>query len=194
MAAAYNIDLQADEVYSIVTAWRSTHENITKLWKRVQAAAAKSIENPGDVFSVNKVSFLTDPNNNFMYLKLPSGRTLFYHKPQVYNDDQGRQQIAYQGQHQQSKAWVSLDTYGGKLVENITQAVARDILFNSYYTAMDSGIDIVLRVHDELVAEVYEEDAEKLKKLLCLIMSAPPPWAKDLPLAAEGYSSFRYRK
>jgi DNA polymerase len=194
MAAAYNIDLQAHEVYSIVTAWRSAHEKITKLWKLTQAAAVKSIKNPGDVFSVGKVSFLTDPDKSFMYLKLPSGRTLFYHKPYLYNDEEGRQQIAYQGQHQQSKKWVSLDTYGGKLVENITQAVARDILFNGYYTAMEAGIDIVLRVHDELVAEVFEEDSEKLKELLCLIMSAPPPWAKGLPLAAEGYSSFRYRK
>ena len=119
---------------------------------------------------------------------LPSGRTLCYPSPRV--DDQ---KITYMGVAQYSRKWERLNTYGGKLVENVTQAVARDVMAAAMPAIERAGYRIVMTVHDEIVTEAPDE-ARFHEDELAELMATPPRWAPELPLAAAGFQSYRYRK
>jgi DNA polymerase len=119
----------------------------------------------------------------------PSGRWLNYQNPRI--DANGS--ITFKGVHQNSKKWVDINTYSGKLVENLTQSVSRCLLASSFQPIEDAGYEIVLTVHDEIICETPDSpefNAEHLAKL----MSAGTGWSEGLPLAAAGFECYRYRK
>lgn len=186
MARIYGLDLPEHEVLRIVRGWRERNPNIVRLWYDLEDAAISAARTPGVTVSIGRLRLRRD--GNWLRLGLPSGRALCYPSPKVSD---GR--LSYMGMNQYSRKWERIDTYGGKLAENATQAVARDVLACGMLAAEEAGYEIVLSVHDELVAEVADE-ARFTAAGLIEIMIDNPPWADGLPLAADGEEMRRYRK
>lgn len=171
---------------SFKRAWRYGHPNISAWWKEIDEAARLAIANKGVEFQARKVSFRR--NGNWLLCTLPSGRKLSY--PGIAMDEG---QITYMGVNQFSRKWSRLKTYSGKLAENITQAVARDVLAANMPRIERAGYEIVLSVHDELICETPNTKAYD-HGTLSMLMATPPSWALSLPLAAAGFETLRYKK
>jgi len=167
--------------------WRRGHPQTTTLWKKARELARDAIESPGRTLAYRALTF--DRHRNWLRIRLPSGRFLCYPHPRVDTDGA----VSYMGMNQYTKRWQRIGTYGGKLVENITQAAARDVLMQSQPRAEAAGYEIVLHVHDELITEV-PDTPEFTAAGLGAILAAVPAWAPGLPLAAGGYETHRYRK
>lgn len=134
-----------------------------------------------------------------MTIQLPSGRKLFYYGPKFKDKKIGRSTmptrvLCYQGVVQETKQWGEIDTYGGKLTENIVQAISRDLLGNSMLNLEANDYHPVCHIHDECLVEVPEENAKEYYEEMVYIMSTPPDWASDLPLRADGYTTPFYLK
>jgi DNA polymerase len=168
--------------------WRRACPMTRQLWYDLEDAARAVIGAPGTTVTVGRVTF--DRAFAWMRIRLPSGRYLCYPSPRV-DEDSGK--ISYMGTNQYTRRWQRIDTYGGKLAENITQAVARDVLASAMQPAEDAGFKIVFHVHDELVCEVPDSPEYGLEQLTDII-TANPWWADGLPLSAGGFESHRYRK
>lgn len=172
---------------SLKRLWRRAHPAIVDLWKNCEDAARSAINNPGRVFEVQRLKFRAVPG--WLQVRLPSGRNLCYPAPRV--EDGG--QITYMGLDQYTRQWKRLGTYGGKLVENFTQAAACDQLAYCLPAIEAAGYLPVLLVHDEVVTETPDDprfNADRLAEL----MTADLGWNKGLPLAAAGYETYRYKK
>jgi DNA polymerase len=189
MARLYGLDLPEAEVLKIVRAWRARHPKTVNLWYVLEATAHDAVRNPGVTLDCGRLKLRRD--GNWLRMVLPSGRALCYPSPWI--DVEDRNSLTYKGINQYSRKWERITTYGGKLVENATQAVARDVLADSMLRAEEAGYPVVLSVHDELICETPDTNkftAEELVK----IMTKNPAWADGLPLAAEGEEMKRYRK
>ncbi|WP_168389486.1 DNA polymerase [Acinetobacter indicus] len=172
---------------SFKRSWRYAHPNISAWWTELKNTAIKALLNPGNSYLCRKVVLMK--KGNWLLIKLPSGRFLCYPAARVEQD--GR--ISYMGICQYSRKWKRLYTYGGKLAENITQAFSRDVLAYNMPKIEAEDYEIILSVHDEVITETPDSpefNHEHLSKLL----AANPQWASDLPLAAAGFESYRYRK
>lgn len=167
--------------------WRNSNPQIASWWKEVENNAVAAIVCPGVTRACRRVKMRRD--GSWLRIALPSGRALCYPSPQV--DDQGK--ISYMGMNQYSRKWQRLKTYGGKLVENITQAAARDVMASAMPAIEAAGYQIVLSVHDEFITETPDTDDFSSDGLAAL-MSTNPKWAEGLPLAAAGFETYRYRK
>lgn len=167
--------------------WRNSNPQIASWWKEVENNVVAAIVRPGVTRTCRRVKIRRD--GNWLRIGLPSGRVLCYPSPQV--DDQGK--VSYMGINQYSRKWQRLKTYGGKLVENITQAAARDIMAAAMPAIEAAGYQIVLSVHDEFITETPDTDDYSSDGLAAL-MSTNPEWAEGLPLAAAGFETYRYRK
>lgn len=167
--------------------WRAAHPQTKSLWKDTGDAVRSAIANPGVTFDVRMLKIRRD--GAWLRIKLPSGRYLCYLQPRVEEGDQ----ITYMGVNQYTRRWGRIKTYGGKLVENIVQAIARDVLGYNMPAIDDAGYEIVLSVHDELLSETPDTD-DYSHETLADMMSTNPPWAQGLPLSAAGFETTRYRK
>jgi DNA polymerase len=172
---------------SLKRMWRAQHPEIVAFWAEVREATIMAIREPGISFTCRRVRMRR--TGEWLRIILPSGRALCYPAPRV--DDKGK--ISYDGVNQFSHKWGKISTYGGKLVENITQAFARDVFYCSKFNIEQAGYRIVLEVHDEFITEVPDSD-EFSAEGLSRILSANPRWAPDIPLAAKGFETYRYRK
>lgn len=188
---AAKMGLTPDELQPLVTAWRNANPAIVRLWKTVELAALKAIREGGRVHIERGVSFLC--SNGMLFITLPSGRSLCYVRPKIVDGKFG-DAITYEGMNQSTKQWERVDTYGGKLVENIVQAIARDCLAESMLRLDEAGYPIVMHVHDEVIIEVMEQDEEHYLADACTIMSETINWAPGLLLRADGYVTAYYRK
>ena len=169
-------------------AWRDAHPNTEALWKAAGEAVRQAVASPGQTFSAGE-HLRVRVDGSWLRVRLPSGRYLCYSCPEVAEDGQ----ISYLGVDQYTRQWKRVKTYGGKLVENATQAFARDIMAANMQPAEDAGYAIVLSVHDELLTETPDTD-DYSHEALATIMATVPPWAKGIPLAAAGFETTRYRK
>lgn len=180
----------SDRVYVacevLKTAWRKAHPMTCALWENVSTSVLLAIANPGETFRVRQLALRVD--GAWLRIRLPSGRYLCYINPKVE-----AKQISYSGVNQYTRQWDRIKTYGGKLVENIVQAWARDVLAYNMAPIEAKGYEIVLTVHDELLTET-PDNPEFTADTLGNLMSSPPPWAADCPLAAAGFETYRYRK
>lgn len=167
--------------------WRRAHPAIESLWHDLESAVKDAIACPGEVFIVRKLKVRRV--GSWLQLRLPSGRNLSY--PMVKLETDGS--ISYMGQDQYTRQWKRLKTYGGKLVENVTQAVACDQLAYCMPAIEQAGYPIVLSVHDELLTEP-EDSSDYTADHLAQLMTANLGWNEGLPLAAAGYETRRYRK
>jgi len=168
--------------------WRSTSPRTVKLWKTLNGVAIAAIENPGKRYRAAKCMFIMVGDT--LAIKLPSGRCLLYSRPRVHIEKKKskRKTITYQGVYGGRE-----NLYGGKLAENITSAISRDILGYAMLKVDQAGFPIVLTVHDEIIAEVWRKGALTLKKMIALMLEIPR-WAMGIPLAIEGYQDVRYYK
>lgn len=166
--------------------WRAAHPEVSSWWKELEDTARRAIAQPGVTLACRRVKFRRD--GAWLRIRLPSGRFLCYPSPQILED-----KVTYMGVNQYSRKWSRLKTYGGKLAENITQAVSRDVLASGMPPIEAAGYAIVLSVHDELITEAEDRDEFNADHLAGL-MATTPTWAKGLPLAAAGFEAYRYRK
>lgn len=173
---------------SLVTMWRDAHASVRALWRAADDAVRQAIAQPGETIAAGKwIKVRRD--GAWLRVRLPSGRYVCYLHCTV--DEDGT--LGYMGVNQYTRQWDRLTTYGGKLVENWTQALARDVLAHNMPTIEAAGYDIVLTVHDEVLTETPDEPQYNVAHLSQL-MATVPPWAPGLPLAAAGFESYRYKK
>jgi DNA polymerase len=188
MAALYRVVLPEDEVQRIVAAWRRANARVSSFWYEVENAARAATLNPGEEFAAGRLVF--DRVKAWLRCRLPSGRYLSYASP-VVDTDTGK--LTFMGVNPYTKVFERLGTYGGKLVENATQAAARDVLAGALPRVDYHGYNVVLTVHDELITEAPDTDAFDHEKLSALLAQGED-WTTDLPLAARGFETYRYRK
>ena len=189
---ALKMGLTEDELPDLVNQWRKSNPKIVKFWYDTEAAVMEAITNKSTVRIGKYLKAIYQ--SGFLFIELPSGRRLAYVKPKVVDHDKfpGKQKIVYQEMNENTYQWEEVDTYGGKLVENIVQATARDCLAYSMLQLDKAGYKIVMHVHDEVIVEI-EEDRNELE-IITGIMGQEIPWAKGLPLRADGYECRYYRK
>lgn len=185
-------DLSDDELKTIITQWRLANPKIVEFWNTTQNAVMEAITERSTV-TINK-NLKAIYQSGILFIELPSGRRLAYVKPKVVDDARfpGAKKITFQAVNETTWQWDEQDTYGGKLVENIVQAVARDCLAHAMLTLDSMDYQIVMHVHDEVVIEI-DEDSNELKTV-CELMSQEIPWAPGLPLRADGYECQYYQK
>jgi len=182
------LGLTEDEMASIVDAWRKANPRIAQMWWDVNRAALEAIKN-GTSQMVGRIKVYQ--KLGALVIALPSGRELIYPSPRVGENRFGGESITFMGLGLNRK-WGRIETYGGKLVENIVQATARDVLAHSMATLEAAGYPTVMHVHDEVITEVPYGRGSVDE--LCSLMSQGPKWSKGLPLAAEGFESTYYKK
>ena len=186
---ADKMGLTEEEMQDIVTQWRAASPTIPKLWGDVERAAKRALENPGRTYSIPcDIKYRRDADA--LRCLLPSGRVLTYWGARI-EDHKGRPSVVFMGQNQTTRKWEKTETWGGKLVENIVQAVARDCLAVAMVRLEAAGYNIVFHVHDEVVIEAPEgsrwQDA-------AAIMGEPIDWAPGLLLRGDGYETKFYMK
>ncbi len=177
--------LSDNELKQIVTDWRNASPNIVQLWWDVERAAIKTVSGKTQA-ETHGIKFSYE--SGFLFIELPSGRRLAYVKPRIEENRFGGESITYDGVGA-SKKWERLETYSGKLVENIVQGIARDLLFYSLQTL--SHCFIVGHIHDEMIIEA---DRRMSLQAVCEQMARTPKWAEGLLLRADGYECEFYKK
>ena len=188
---AYNMNLCESELIEIVRAFRSSNVNIVKLWNNAQKAFIEAVKNKSVVHIDKNISFIYE--GNILFIKLPSGRRLSYIRPKIdYDNIFNKYIITYEGIDPTTKKSKRLTTYGGKLVENIVQAIARDVLAQAMMNLKNHGFNIVMHVHDEIVLEV--ENGVSSVEEVCEIMCKENKYLKGLKLKADGFESKYYKK
>lgn len=185
---AVEMGVPEDELQGLINDWRNANPHIVRLWTEVGNTAMKAIKEK-TIVSLGKLVFMYE--RGILFIRLPSGRRLSYIKPRIGTNRFGGDSITYMGVGA-SKKWERLETFGGKLVENIVQAIARDLLASAMMNVANAGYDIVFHVHDEIIAEV--PDGKGSVDEMCMLMSINPDWADGIPLSADGYECEYYRK
>ena len=177
---------------SLVRRWRKANPAIVKLWTDVEERAKHTVTTHR---TCKLRDFIFAYENDTLTIQLPSGRKLCYVSPGMGSNRWGKESITYMGVNQDTKQWFPQETYGGKLVENIVQAVARDALAWSLQNVKAAGYtEMVMTIHDEIVIEVPMENADEHLKKIQDIMGEEIPWMKGLPLRADGYTTPYYKK
>lgn len=185
---AVEMGVQENELQGLINDWRNANPHIVRFWYEVGNAAMKAIKEKTTV-PLGKLVFAYE--RGILFIRLPSGRRLSYIKPRIGTNRFGGDSITYMGINS-AKKWDRLETFGGKLTENIVQGTARDLLANALINAANAGYDTVFHVHDEIICEVpngYGSVDE-----LCRLMCIKTDWADGLPLNADGFECEYYKK
>lgn len=205
MDTGHNLDdLSDDEVKGIVDRWRETNSMIRDLWNIVDSAAVTVITNGGaqtirsettDAVITLACELDVITGTRYMTILLPSGRKLYYPSPEIGVNRWGNPSVSYMGQNQTTKRWERVETYGGKLVENIVQAIARDCLAIAIENLESQGLHVVFHIHDEVVIDTPAwADEDTMLDTVTKIMTKPIPWAQALPLNADGWVDKFFKK
>lgn len=168
------------------TSWRRAHPNTVKFWSDLENAFRVCTAEEGVVVTVGRLKFKR--KGQWLYIRLPSGRCLVYLQPKIIDGE-----CTFVGRDSFTKRLQKIKTYSGKLAENVTSAVSRDVMIHRLPDVENAGYSVVMRVHDELVTETPDTpgfNPEDLSK----IMTRPYEWSDGLPLAAAGFQAYRYRK
>lgn len=205
MDTGHNLDdLSDDEVKGIVDRWRETNSMIRDLWNIVDSAAVTVITNGGaqtirsettDAVITLACELDVITGTRYMTILLPSGRKLYYPSPEIGVNRWGNPSVSYMGQNQTTKRWERVETYGGKLVENIVQAIARDCLAIAIENLEAQGLHVVFHIHDEVVIDTPAwANEDTMLETVTKIMTKPIPWAQALPLNADGWVDKYFKK
>lgn len=186
---ALTMGLAEHELKPIVDAWRQANPHVVQLWADVEEAAIAAITSRQTI-RLRNLRFTVE--SGILFIELPSGRRLAYVQPRLGENRWGGTSITYTGTITARK-WGHLETYGGKLVENIVQAIARDLLVVGMHAVAEAGHQIVMHVHDEIVIEEPENSGFTVTDA-CELISTLPAWAQGLPLDADGHECGYYRK
>lgn len=184
--------LTEDELPEIVQRWRNSNKRIVDLWHTIQNCAIKCLKT-GQTQAMQKNIYFSLEHGNLV-ITLPSKRQLFYIKPEVILNNFGSEAMSYMGQNQTTKKWERIPTYGGKLTENIVQAIARDCLANSIKNLVSSGFRVLFHIHDECICEVPKNEERFSLENAIKVMCQNPIWADGLPLNADGFTNDYYKK
>lgn len=194
--------LSDTDMKDLVRKWRDASPAIVALWSELDEASKEAVRKRKPVCCTCK-NIIFNCDGQFMTVKLPSGRKLFYANPRFREKKIGRSfttssVLCYSGIVQDTKkiksGWAEIDTYGGKLTENIVQAIARDLLGNSMLNIQSEGFQIVMHVHDEVISEIPVESKKEHYDAMVSVMEQIPDWAEGLPLKADGYITPFYIK
>lgn len=185
------------EMMDIVRRWRNANPAIVNLWREIERCAHEAVKYRRLVIGTPR-NLQFNCNGEYLIITLPSGRSLYYYHPVFKQKMVGRKisnLLFYEGLNQETKAWGQIDTYGGKLTENIVQAISRDLLGYAMLNLEAEGYGLTMHVHDEAIAEVPDDGhAEEYLDKMIKIMRRTPDWASDLPLNAAGFTSKYYQK
>ena len=189
---ALKMGIPEEDLPEIVQKWRNSNRRIVDLWHKVENAAVETVST-GQQTAAQCLLFSHefDQQNDFLTIQLPSKRKLYYCHPQLVSDDLGRARLQYWGQNQTTHQWQLIDTYGGKLVENCVQAIARDCLACKINQLEMAGYPVVFHIHDEVVIDAAP--SQHLDDVI-EIMRAPIQWAPGLPLNADGWEGMYFTK
>ena len=185
---ALDMGLSEDDLPSLVAAWRRANPHITQFWWDVDKAAVEAVMKRAET-RAGRIGF--EYRSGILFVMLPSGRKLAYVKPRMAVNKFGREGLTYEG-ILENKKWGRIETYGPKLVENIVQGTARDLLAEAMLRVERKGYPIVMHCHDEIIAEVPEGMGSVEE--MCEVMAVRPSWAEGLPLRADGYECPFYQK
>lgn len=192
---ALDMGIPEEDLPDIVARWRDANRRIKDLWYKLEAAAVQAITQGGAV-GVNNVviarEFNYEQGTDCMTITLPAGRKLYYIEPQIGQNQWGNPSISYMGMDQTTKKWKRIETYGGKLVENCVQAIARDCLAQAIEHLEAAGLPVIFHIHDEVVIDC-PPNAATLEDVVKII-AQPIPWAPDLPLGADGWVGQFFKK
>ena len=191
---ALNMGLSEEELPDIVQRWRAANPRIRDLWYAVEEAALMVMQT-AQPQAIRGLIFALEGDliygQSFLTIQLPSGRKLFYPKPFLQENQFGKQAIHYYTVGQQTRKWEVTSTYGGKLVENVVQAIARDCLAETLRRIERKGLQVVFHVHDEVIIDA---PMETTVEEICGLMAEPIPWAPGLILKGAGFESQYYMK
>ena len=195
---ALDMGIPEEDLPDIVSRWREANRRIRDLWYSMDNAAVQVITQGGTV-GLNGLLLSRELDYNqgtdCMSITLPSGRKLYYVSPSIGENQWGNPSISYMGMDQKTKRWKRIETYGGKLVENCVQAIARDCLADTIERLEASGLPVVFHIHDEVVIDIAPwADEDTMLDTVVNIMRQPIPWATDLPLNADGWVGTFFRK
>lgn len=191
-------DVPDEEVQGLVDDWRRANPHTVQLWRNVEDAAVHVIRYGGKEI-VRGLTFAREYDSNTgitcMTISLPAGRKLYYINPALDENAWGGSSISYTGVDQTSKQWKKIETYGGKIVENIIQAIARDCLAEAIERLEKAGYPVIFHIHDEVVIDItpYADDKKMLNDVIS-IMSEVPSWAEGLPLNGDGWVGKFFKK
>lgn len=185
---ALDMGMAENELVPLVSAWRNANSYITKFWWEVDAAAIKAVTEKIKT-KVGKIIF--EYQSGILFITLPYGRKLSYVKPRMAVNKFGRKGLTYEGIGE-NKKWMRIETYGPKLVENIVQGTARDLLAEAMLRVDKMNYPIVMHCHDEIIAEM--PNGKGSVEEMCRVMAEQPEWAEGLPLRADGYECDFYKK
>ena len=185
---ALDMGLSEDDLPPLVAAWRRANPHITQFWWDVDKAAVEAVTKRAKT-RAGRIGF--EYRSGILFVMLPSGRKLAYVKPRMAVNKFGREGLTYEG-ILENKKWGRIETYGPKLVENIVQGTARDLLAEAMLRVERKGYPIVMHCHDEIIAEVPEGNGSVEE--MCEVMAVRPSWAEGLPLRADGYECPFYQK
>ena len=188
--AGYGIDISETEAKRIIDLYRSTYFHVCNYWYDIESAMRQAFENPEKIIRHLTIAFVYRLSRKAIFCCLPSGRLLTYHQPELHPNKFGRLGLTFMTVA--GSNWVRHDVFGGSLVENISQAVARDIIAYSIPRLERAGFPVLMHVHDEIVSHrpIGEEKISEMIELMCTL----PHWAKGCPIVAEGFTSLRYKK
>lgn len=192
---ALRMGIPEEDLPDIVSRWRDSNKRIVDLWYSLESAAVSVIQTGNSVGVRGLIlarEFDVENNLDFLTITLPSKRKLYYANPALGENQWNRPSILYRGVNQTTKQWSQLETYGGKLVENVVQAIARDCLATAIENLEAAGFPVVFHVHDEVVIDCPLDKAD-LDEVV-RIMTRAIPWAPDLPLNADGWVGDFFRK
>ena len=184
--------LTEEELPEIVQRWRNSNKRVVDLWHTIQNCAINCIKT-GQAQVMQKNIYFSRENGKLV-VTLPSKRQLFYINPQLMVNQFGSEALIYMGQNQTTKKWERIPTYGGKMTENIIQAIARDCLAEAIKNLVANGYKVLFHIHDECICEVPKNDSRFTLENAIKIMCQAPKWAEDLPLNADGFTNDYYKK
>lgn len=186
-AEAFGMEMTASEAKKQVDTFRSAYSDIPEFWAKLETAVTKAMQSKGRTIRAGRFTFQFD--GRFLLLGLPSGRHLYYYQPRMETGNFGKLELTYAGKEPN----VRIGTHPGKIVENVVQAVARDLLIEGLKNTQAAGFEIVGHVHDEIICLADADDTEAEQRLLDA-MTKTPAWCKDAPIRADGYTAPYYRK
>jgi len=183
--------MSEEDMAETIEHWRSASPHIVAMWKDLERAAIRCVvKKVSTISTVGHIRF--DFEDGVLWMSLPSGRRIAYWGVAYMDNGKGFKSLSYMGVNQTTRKWERIETWGGKLTENLTQATARDCLKESMLALSGAGFDIRAHVHDEVI--ITEPVGGRTMEDVCQIMGAPISWAPGLPLRADGYETSYYKK
>ena len=192
----FNHEIPDEMKPGLVEQWREANPNIVRFWYKLEKACKDTIKT-GASNTVNgklRTELVQSAGIRYLRIVLPNGRAIYYCNPHMTTNRFGNESIGFMGKNQVTGKWEKQETYSGKLAENVTQSVARDLLAESIERLEAEGFHILFHIHDEVVITYGGDNPEEALERVYSLMSFVPPWAEGLPMAADGWIGMYFKK